>query len=115
MLKQQQSEIREIVLGQIAGILQDVYHEPVRDLSTVAIRAQLAFKANPDLNELRLALDRMDREEYGQCIFCKHEIGAEELKDCPTAHFCNQCSDILRHRTTPQDRSSHLDSASRQA
>ncbi len=114
MLEKQQSEIREIVLAQIAGILKDVYHEPVRDLSTVAIRAQLAFKANPELNELRLALDRMDREEYGQCIFCKHEIAVEELKETPTAHFCNQCTDILRHRTAPPDRPSHLDSASRQ-
>lgn len=92
--------IREIILGRIALILQDVYKDPPPDLSEETIVAKLAFKADPQLNELRLALERIRREEYGACIFCKGEITHDLLAANPTAHFCHQCSGILRYRTS---------------
>jgi RNA polymerase-binding transcription factor DksA len=97
---EQHSQIRELIYQRIAHILNDVYGERMTDFSRHAISAHLSFKADPRLNELRLALDRMDRGEYGRCIFCKSAIEAELLRENPTAHFCRQCSGILRHRTS---------------
>ncbi|MBE0644883.1 MAG: hypothetical protein IH600_12435 [Bacteroidetes bacterium] len=91
--------IREIILMRIAFILQDVYMDPASDLSEATITAKLAFKSDPQLNELRLALERMRRDEFGRCIFCKGPIALPVLEKNPTAHFCEQCSGVLRYRT----------------
>lgn len=96
----QTTEIREIILYRIASILQNVYQEPVQDLSEDHIVAKLAFKADPHLNELRLALERIQQGEYGRCIFCKSPIDEDLLKRSPTAHFCDRCASLLRYRTT---------------
>ena len=95
-------DIREIILGHIATILEREYRDPVTDLSEDALTAKMAFKADPRLNELRLALERMKRGEYGRCIFCKGAIAEELLSRNPTAHFCEQCAGMLRSRITPQ-------------
>ncbi len=92
--------MREIILMRIASILQDVYKDPASDLSEETIFAKLAFKSHPQLNELRLALERMGRGEFGRCIFCKGPISTHVLEGNPTAHFCDQCTGMLRHRTT---------------
>jgi RNA polymerase-binding transcription factor DksA len=99
-LNAQLTTIREIILERIASILQSVYKDPAIDLSEETLIAKLSFKADPQLNELRLALERMVREEYGRCIFCKGPIADELLKTDPTAHFCHQCAGILRYRTS---------------
>ncbi|MBR9977763.1 MAG: hypothetical protein KFH87_06700 [Bacteroidetes bacterium] len=94
--------IREIILGHIATILERKYADPPPDLSEDQLIAKMAFKADPQLNELRLALERMKRGEYGRCIFCKGLITESELERNPTAHFCAQCSGMLRYRTAAQ-------------
>lgn len=90
--------VREIILERIADILQNLYKDPAMDLSEETLSAKLAFRADPQLNELRLALERMKRGEFGRCIFCKGEITVDLLKTNPTAHFCHQCTGILRYR-----------------
>ncbi len=88
-------ELQERILVRIAAILTAVYHEPPDDLSIENVSAKLAFKGDPHLNELRLALERIMRGEYGQCIFCKGDIPLDILKELPTAHFCKECADRL--------------------
>lgn len=89
------TEIREMILSRIVNILADVYEEKVTDLSHQNISALLAFKGDPYLNELRLALERMERGEYGKCILCREEIEYIILKTTPTAHFCEKCSTVF--------------------
>ena len=91
--------MRENILSRIAHILESEYHETPVDDSGGGIIAWLAFKSDPRLNELRLALERIDRGEYGRCIFCKESIPFPILHEMPTAHFCDGCSAILRYRT----------------
>lgn len=91
--------IRELILQRIAWILEERYEDVAYDLSEDNLSAKLAFKADPQLNELRLALERMKRGEYGRCIFCKSMIAHGTLETNPTAHFCEQCTGILRYRT----------------
>jgi RNA polymerase-binding transcription factor DksA len=98
----QAPQLREIILGRIANILKDVYRDPVSELSEDLVSAKLAFRADPQLDELRLALERIKRGEYGRCIFCKGGISDELLVNNPTAHFCEQCSGVLRYRTSTQ-------------
>ena len=93
-------EIQERILVRIAGILSTVYNEPAEDLSVENVSAKLAFKGDPHLNELRLALERIKRDEYGQCIFCKGDISMEILRELPTAHFCKPCADTLMKKST---------------
>jgi RNA polymerase-binding transcription factor DksA len=88
-------ELQERILVRIAAILTAVYHEPAEDLSVENLSAKLAFKGDPHLNELRLALERIGRHEYGLCIFCKGDIAIEILRELPTAHFCESCAEKL--------------------
>jgi len=88
-------EIREIILRRITGILHDMYGEEVRDLSFPSVMAMMAFKGDPHLNELRLALERLERGEYGSCICCKGAIDAHVLRENPAAHFCTHCAGVL--------------------
>lgn len=95
-MPQHRTDIREIILGRIATILEDEYRDPVTELTEDILTAKLAFKAHPQLNELRLALERMKRGEYGRCIFCKGSIDETALEQNPIAHFCNVCAGMLR-------------------
>jgi RNA polymerase-binding transcription factor DksA len=95
----QRTELQEIILSKIAAILDVEYHEPVSSITIEDVSARIAFKADPLLNELRLALDRLSRNEFGNCIFCKEEIPVHVLYSLPTAHFCERCANILRCRT----------------
>jgi len=101
-LDTQTREIREIILQRIAVILQDEYEETVQEHSEEYLTACLAFKSDPRLNELRLALNRIQRGDFGRCIFCKQHIATETLRTTPTAHFCDSCANALRKRRGPQ-------------
>ncbi len=98
-MEQPRPLIRELILQRIASILEERYEDVSYDLSEDNLSAKLAFKADPQLNELRLALERMKHGEYGRCIFCKNMIAHGTLESNPTAHFCEQCTGILRYRT----------------
>jgi RNA polymerase-binding transcription factor DksA len=95
------NEITETILERIEQILEKEYHETLTGLTVANVAACVAFKAHPELNELRLALERMERGEYGSCIFCKNDIPVPILRAHPTAHFCDSCSAVLRYRTRP--------------
>jgi len=99
VMQRQVSEIKEVILSRIVRILRDVYQEPPAGISFETVYARLAFKSDPHLNELRLALERIERGEYGNCIFCKKEIQSSLLLSLPTAHFCESCAAILRNKT----------------
>ena len=96
----QTMEIREIILTKIAMILKDLYNENLQEFSEVYLTACLAFKSDPQLNELRLALERIHRGDFGRCIFCKGSIPEATLRANPTAHFCDTCSQALLQRRT---------------
>ncbi len=91
-------ELREIILTRIAQRLSEKYHEVAIPSSEEYLVASLAFKGDPELNELRLALERLNRGDYGRCIFCKETINTDKLRHNPVAHFCENCSQVLRAR-----------------
>ncbi len=61
------------------------------------IDALLAFKTDPQLDELRAALDRLEHGTYGVCIACKHPIGREVLERDPGRRICAACEQGFNH------------------
>lgn len=45
------------------------------------------------LNQVRLALQRLERGEYGRCVRCDGRIGAKRLKALPWAGMCLNCQE----------------------
>lgn len=43
------------------------------------------------LREVRLALERMDKGNYGQCQKCGQPVSTERLLASPEAKFCDKC------------------------
>lgn len=91
-------DIQDNIIDRITSILDTVYDVHVTDKSLTNVLPTMAFKSDPHLNELRLALERIQRGEYGNCIFCKRPIATAILKELPTAHFCHECAERLRTR-----------------
>lgn len=61
------------------------------------IDALLAFKTDPQLDELRAALDRLEHGTYGVCITCKHPIGRDVLEHDPGRRICPACEQGFNH------------------
>ena len=61
------------------------------------IDALLAFKTDPQLDELRAALDRLEHGTYGVCISCKHPISREILERDPGRRICSGCEQGFNH------------------
>lgn len=47
------------------------------------------------LNEVNLALSKIESHKFGICEMCDEEIGIERLKVKPYARFCIVCSEML--------------------
>lgn len=47
------------------------------------------------LREVELALDRLRSGDYGHCLRCGREIGAERLEAIPEASLCRECKQAL--------------------
>ena len=106
MKRHAMEKVKNNIVNRIVGILADVYHEEVNNVALSNLHARLAFKADPDLNELRLALERLERGDFGNCILCKKEIEYQTLLVQPTAHFCTSCTQrfhdrIVTHHLSP--------------
>jgi len=73
--------------------------EPLAEgqLTRHQLDALLAFKSDPQLDELRSALERLEHGTYGVCIGCKHEIGQEALETDPVRRICSGCEQHLSH------------------
>lgn len=49
--------------------------------------------ARSELEQINIALERMERNEYGICTLCKKAISTERLKAIPYAERCIKCAD----------------------
>ncbi len=102
-----QSGVRSLqraVLSKLFDHLQNHYGvDPSREsfvdgrLNLHQIDALLAFKTDPELDELRAALDRLEHGTYGVCITCKHQIGREVLERDPGRRICPTCEQGFNH------------------
>jgi hypothetical protein len=70
------------------------------NLSAHVIDGILAFKSDPQLEELRRALERLEDDTYGICISCKGQISQHLLDSDPARRVCFACEKEFRHVTT---------------
>jgi RNA polymerase-binding transcription factor DksA len=66
-------------------------------LSLGQLDAVLAFKSDPQLDELRRALERLESGAFGTCISCKGSIGSDLLDVDPTQRLCARCEEQFSH------------------
>ncbi|MBP9721769.1 MAG: TraR/DksA C4-type zinc finger protein [Gammaproteobacteria bacterium] len=50
---------------------------------------------NGELNEIKIALDRLEAGTYGICGECGEEIPLPRLKVVPMAKYCTDCQEYL--------------------
>jgi len=51
----------------------------------------LSYKPSHSVQQLRDALERLERGKFGLCIQCGREISADALLRDPTQSFCQRC------------------------
>jgi RNA polymerase-binding transcription factor DksA len=96
--------LQRAVLSKLFDHLQQYYGEDSPsdlavdgNLNLHQIDALLAFKSDPQLDELRAALDRLEHGTYGVCITCKHPISREALERDPGRRICPGCEQGFNH------------------
>ena len=72
------------------------------EVSFHELDALLAFKSDPRLEELRLALDRLEDGTYGICIGCKSLINQAILDKDPAQRVCETCEHKFVHVVSHQ-------------
>ncbi len=116
MTKEQLAKFRKIIMDKRAGLLQELerlkssglntsmkdtsgdhssyaFHMADQGTDTMEREQQYFFASREGnlLYHLNLALERIDRGEYGMCVGCGKEINAERLEAVPHARLCIEC------------------------
>lgn len=101
--------MRRLILSKLYDYLQDQYTDFYpRDifvdgeLSMHELDALLAFRSDARLEDLRHALERLERGTFGNCISCKSSISQHILDEDPAQRICSSCEQKLVHVTTQQ-------------
>ncbi len=96
--------MRHTILGKLNQHLQENYsislpREGLRNQepSLHQIDAVLAFKSDPQLDELRNALSRLEEGTFGVCLSCKGPIPEDILDANPIQRVCARCEKKYSH------------------
>ena len=66
---------------------------PDKVFSVILETHMLSFKpSSRSIRQMREALERLTRGQYGLCVCCGREIPADALVRDPTTLFCRRCS-----------------------
>lgn len=98
VVKKSSRHTRQIILGRLYTHLEAYYsislseEFPSKDqVSLHQIDAVLAFKSDPQLDDLRAALERLEEGAFGLCLSCKEQIGEALMNADPTRRMCERC------------------------
>lgn len=94
---------RDEIEGRLKKVDQDILHTdgaPSPDSGEQSIEREnddvleaLGGIARLELEQINIALERIERDEYGICAACKKTISTERLKAIPYADRCINCAD----------------------
>jgi len=103
-VKKSSRHMRQVILGRLYTHLKESYSISLSEefltqdqVSLHQIDAMLAFKSDPQLDELRAALERLEDGSYGFCLGCKEKIDDELMDADPTLRFCERCESVYSH------------------
>lgn len=54
--------------------------------------AETARRRNQEIDRIKAALQRIERDEYGCCLRCEEDIAEKRLESDPAATLCIQCA-----------------------
>lgn len=90
--------MRQVIVARLYAHLRDHYFINLSDefpseeqASLHQIDSILAFKSDPQLDELRAALERLQDGTFGYCLGCKKQMDSELMDEDPTGRFCERC------------------------
>ena len=67
---------------------------PPEETPTTDSAAPFERTSKKELEEINLAIKKLEEGSYGVCEMCKCEIPVERLKVIPYAKFCTHCREI---------------------
>ncbi|NKB89489.1 MAG: hypothetical protein GKS06_14830 [Acidobacteria bacterium] len=65
-------------------------------MQSQAMSAEIKRRNERELKAIAAALERLDNEEYGECIACGEEISDARLRANPVATVCIDCAEGRR-------------------
>jgi RNA polymerase-binding transcription factor DksA len=111
-VKKSSRHMRQVILGRLYTHLDEYYsislseEFPTEDrVSLNQIDAILAFKSDPQLDELRAAFERLEEGTFGLCLSCKEQIDDNLMDDDPTRRMCERCERVYSHVVLKQQAS----------
>lgn len=100
--------MRQVILGRLYTHLDECYSINLSDnlskeissedhVSLNQIDAILAFKSDPQLDDLRAAFERLEEGTFGLCLSCKEQIDDNLMDADPTRRMCERCERLYSH------------------
>ena len=96
--------MRRVILDRLYTHLKEYYSISSSDeflirgqASLHEVDSVLAFKSDPQLDELRAALERLEEGTFGFCLSCKEEIDSHLMDADPTRRLCEGCERVYSH------------------
>ncbi|MEK9137294.1 MAG: hypothetical protein AAB393_09230 [Bacteroidota bacterium] len=103
-MKKSSQKMRHLILTRLYAHLEEHYSISLADdfpfdeeFTLHHIDAILAFRSDPQLDELRAALDRLEDGTFGVCISCKNSVDETSMDADPTRRFCERCEHMYSH------------------
>jgi DnaK suppressor protein len=78
---------------EVSGDVPDINDEASRTYSRQVI-LHLGEKERKQLKEVDLCLERIENDEYGECIECRGEIPQKRLESIPYTMHCVKCKEL---------------------
>jgi RNA polymerase-binding transcription factor DksA len=103
-VKKSSEHMQRVILSRLHHHLRAYYSIDLLDelpsrhhVSLQRIDALLAFKSDPQIDELRAALERLEEGTFGICLGCKEEMRDELMDVDPTRRLCDDCTRVYSH------------------
>ena len=71
--------------------------ENAAEVATFSDRLSLEGVLEKSLRDVNTALERIEKEEYGVCKYCKKEIEEKRMEARPMSSACIECKKRLTH------------------
>lgn len=78
------------------------YEEEAQKATLSEVLSQLDAWEKQELEELDLALNKLDKGTYGYCEACEQPISIKRLKAFPEARYCQPCATRMEQQRSEQ-------------
>jgi len=74
----------------------DKEDENAEEIAQYTDNLSIEFSLETTLRDIKKALERIEKDTYGNCAYCGQEIAEERLLARPTSNACIQCKEKLK-------------------